>query len=86
MIKTFFESTEESGLGKLRMHKQLEDGKFIKKIILENKVPFRKGIDATYIELKTYSNMTIWTLKTLISMNINASPLCINLKRGDKLV
>jgi len=82
MITTLFEGTEECGLGQLRMHRQLDDGDFLKKIVIETKLPFRHGADApTFIEINAYSNMTIWELKTMIAEHTNTSPLCINLRR-----
>ena len=47
-------------------------------------MPIKRGIDASFIELNTYQNMTIWELKTLIEKNIDASPLCLTLKRSDQ--
>ena len=83
MITTFFEGSEECGLGQLRMHKQLDDGTFIKKIVVETKMPSRRGVDANFIEINTYSNMTIWEFKRIIAQCTNSSPLCINIKRSD---
>ena len=83
MITTFFEGTEEHGIGKLRMHKQLEDGEFLQRIVVETKLPFRRGRDANYIAIDTYANMTVWELKTIIAEHTDSSPLCITIKRGD---
>ena len=83
MITTLFEGTEECGLGQLRMHRQLDDGEFLKKIVAETKLPFRQGVEPPqFIEINAYSNMTIWELKTIIAQHTNTSPLCINLKRS----
>jgi hypothetical protein len=51
--------------------------------MFEIKIPIKRGIDASYIELNTYLNMSLWELKKLIAKNIDASPLCISLKRMD---
>jgi hypothetical protein len=51
--------------------------------MFEIKLPIKRGIDASYIEINTYLNMSIWELKTLIAKNIDASPLCITIKRND---
>jgi hypothetical protein len=67
MMSTFFEGTEENGIAKLRMHRQLDYGEFFKKIVVETKMPFRKGKDANFIEIATYANMTVWELKTIIA-------------------
>lgn len=83
MIATFFEGNEEHGIGKLRMHKQLEDGEFLQRIVVETKLPFRRGKDANYMAIDTYANMTVWELKTIIAEHTNSSPLCITIKRGD---
>ena len=83
MMSTFFEGTEESGIGKLRMHRQLEYGEFLQKIVVETKMPFRRGKDANFIEISTYANMTVWELKSIIAKHTNSSPLCITLKRTD---
>lgn len=83
MMSTFFEGTEESGIGKLRMHRQLEYGEFLQKIVVETKMPFRRGKDANFIEISTYANMTVWELKSIIAKHTNSSPLCITLKRSD---
>jgi len=83
MVTTFFEGSEECGLGQLRMHKQLDDGEFLKKIVIETKMPFRRGVDAHFIEINAYSNMTVWELKTIVARCTNSSPLCINIKRSD---
>jgi hypothetical protein len=49
------------------MHRQLDDGSFLQKIVVETKMPFRRGADAQFMEFNVYSNMTIWDLKTLIA-------------------
>ena len=83
MITTFFEGSEGCGLGQLRMHKQLEDGEFLNKIVVETKMPGRRGPDAQFIEINAYSNMTLWELKTIVAESTNSSPLCINIGRSD---
>ena len=51
--------------------------------MFEIKMPIKKGIDASYVELNTYLNMSVWELKQLIAKNIDASPLTITFKRID---
>jgi hypothetical protein len=53
MIITFFEVTEEMGIGEMTLHRQLEEGKHIKKIVFETKVPFKKGVQPNYIQVNT---------------------------------
>lgn len=83
MVTTFFEGTEENGLGKLRVHRQLEDGEFLRKIVVDNKLPCRRGKDANYLSINTYANMTVWELKSIIAEYTNSSPLCVAIKRSD---
>jgi hypothetical protein len=83
MITSFFESTEENGIGRLRMHKQLQEGEFLEKIMVETKVPIRRGEDANFIELNLYSNISMWNVKNIVARFTNQSPLCIEIKRGD---
>ena len=44
MIVTFFEQAEENGIGKMKLHRQLEDGKYVKKLVFETKLPFKRGV------------------------------------------
>lgn len=83
MIVTFFEQAEENGIGKMKLHRQLEDGKYVKKLVFETKLPFKRGVQPNYIEIRTYSSMSIWELKTLIAKYTDQSPLNISIKRAD---
>jgi hypothetical protein len=40
MMITFFEVAEETGIGKMKLHRQLEDGKYVNKMVFETKLPF----------------------------------------------
>jgi len=51
----------------MRVHKQLEESSFLKKILVESKLPIRKGIDPNFLEISTSSNITVWELKQLIA-------------------
>lgn len=83
MMATFFEGSENQGIGKMRIHRQLEEAEFIRKIVVESKLPVRKGIDANFLEINTYANMTVWDFKVLVASYTNSSPLCISMKRAD---
>ena len=80
----FFECAETNGLAQFRSHRQLEDAPFIEKLTFENKMQLRKCIDANYIQLSTFGNMSIWELKVLIAQHTNQSPINIQLKRSDQ--
>jgi hypothetical protein len=83
MMTTFFEGSELHGIGKMRVHRQLEDSEYLKTITVESKLPMKRGVDAAFLEISTYSNMTLWELKRLVAKFTGASPLCLTLKRGD---
>jgi hypothetical protein len=51
--------------------------------VIETKVPFKRGVHPNYIQVNTYSNMSIWSLKQLIAKYTDQSPLNITLKRAD---
>jgi hypothetical protein len=83
MIGTFFEGTELQGLGQLRVHRQIEEAPFLTKLVVESKLAIRRGIDANFLEISTYANMTLWDFKLLVAQYTRTSPLCITLKRAD---
>ena len=83
MMTTFFETSEHNGLGQMRLHRQLEETEFLKKIVVESKIPIKKGVDANYLEINTPANMTVWELRQIAARFVNISPLCIQLKRVD---
>lgn len=66
-MKKFFESTEAKGLAKFRSHRQLEDTQFLERLTFENNMPIRKYLDAHYVQLNTFSNLSVWELKVLIA-------------------
>jgi len=83
MMTTFFEGSEQRGIGQMRLHRQLEEGAFLQKIVVESKLPIRKGVDANFLEINTSASMTVWELKQLVARFTHTSPLCFTLKRGD---
>jgi hypothetical protein len=84
MLSSFFEVTEEQGLGDLKMHKQIEDGDFIRELVFELKgLPIKKFKDPYFLALDLNANTTMWELKKLIALHSNSSPLNIQLKRDD---
>ena len=83
MIVTFFEVTEEMGIGNMHVHRQLQEGKFVNKMVFETKIPFKRGVQPNFIQVNTYSNMSVWALKQLIAKHTDQSPLNITIKRAD---
>jgi len=83
MIVTFFEVTEEMGIGNMTVHRQLQEGKFVNKMVFETKIPFKRGVQPNFIQVNTYSNMSVWALKQLIAKHTDQSPLNITIKRAD---
>jgi hypothetical protein len=78
MMSTFFETSEHNGLGNMRLHRQLEESEFLKKIVLESKLQIKqRGVDANFIVVNTPASMTAWELKQLAARFSNFSPLCI---------
>jgi hypothetical protein len=51
--------------------------------VVESKLPTWKGKDARFVELSTYSNMTVWDFKLLVAKHTGSSPLSIILRRAD---
>lgn len=84
MIQTFFEASEEHGLGALELHRQIDKGEFLRSIVVETRLSFQKGAAPSFMVLETYSNLTVWGLKTLIAKQTNQSPLNIHIKRADQ--
>lgn len=76
MMKSFFEDSEKNGTGGLRPHHAIEKGEFIQRIIVQNNITNLKNCPK-YIEISTYSNMTLWELKKIISAKTKTSPLKI---------
>jgi hypothetical protein len=66
MLQSFFEDTEQNGSGLIRPFVSIENNNFIKKILISNKMAYDKGKDATFLELSTYTSMTIFDLKNII--------------------
>ena len=83
MMTTFFESTENNGLANIRLHRQMDEGEFLEKIVVESKLARQKGVDPAFLEISVYSSMTLWELKYIIAQYLNQSPLNITLKRMD---
>ena len=83
MMATYFETSELLGIGMMRVHRQLEDAEFLKTIVVESKLPIKRGVDAAFLEISTYANMTLWELKRIVAKFTGASPLCLSLKRAD---
>ena len=53
-IASFFEGTEQFGVGNLKVQRQLDYYNYVNKVIFEIKLPIKRGIDASFIELNTY--------------------------------
>lgn len=83
-MKKFFECAETNGLALFRSHRQLETTTIIERLTFENKMQLRKCIDANYIQLSTFGNLSVWELKVLIAQHTNQSPINIQLKRSDQ--
>ena len=52
-------------------------------MVFETKIPFKRGVQPNYIQVNTYSNMSVWALKQLIAKHTDQSPLNITIKRAD---
>lgn len=53
-------------------------------MVVETRLSFKKGEVPNFMVFETYSNMTVWDLKTLIAKHLNQSPLNIQIKRADQ--
>lgn len=63
------------------MHKQIDEGFFIRDLLFDTNLKLRKGIDSKFIKIDAHSNLSIWMLKQIIAKHTNKSPLCIDIKR-----
>jgi hypothetical protein len=82
MLKSFFEDSEKNGTGGLKPHLALDKGEFISRIVVTNNITSMRGCPK-YIEINTYSNMTLWELKKIIGIRTKTSPLKIQINRSD---
>ena len=83
MIMSFFEFCESNGAGKMRPHRAIMAAPYTEDQCFDIRIPIRREIDASKFHINFYTNMTVWELKCILSQHIDASPLCITLKRSD---
>ena len=83
MIKNFLIDSEKNGVGSMRPHIANERGEYLESVVLQNQVTFSKNVPK-YVEINTYSNMTVWELKKIASSKFQVSPRRIELKRSDQ--
>ena len=60
----------------MKIHHVLDKGVFVEKILIQNNITNQKNTPR-YIEINTYSNMTVWELKKIIATKLQQSPLRI---------
>lgn len=82
MIKSFLSDSERNGTGCLRSHATLDRGEFLEKILLQNQIT-TVASTPKYIEVNTYSHMTLWELIKIAAAKLNQSPRRIELRRSD---
>lgn len=82
MLKTFFEESEKNGTGCLKPHLALDKGEFIQRLVITNNITSMKGCPK-YIEVNSYSNMTLWELKKIVGIRTKTTPLKIQINRSD---
>ena len=82
MMRSFFEDSERNGTGCLRNHLAIEKGEYVNRLIIMNCITHQKN-SPKYIEVNTYSNMTLWELKKIVAQKTKTSPLKIQLNRSD---
>lgn len=83
MLTNFFNSQEQNGIATMKPHSNLLEFESISKLNFDIRLPIRREIDASQIELTCNTNNTVWSIKRLVSQHIDASPLCITFKRYD---
>lgn len=74
MIQTFFEASEEAGIGQLKLHRQIDRGEFLKNIVVETRLSFKRGSLPSFLVLNMHSHTTVWALKCLIAEHLDLSP------------
>lgn len=66
MLRGFLASSEKNGTAGVRSLRSLDRGERIEKILLENSCNFARDA-AKYVEVKAFSNLTVWDLKKIAS-------------------
>jgi len=74
MIQTFFEASEEAGIGQLKLHRQIDRGELLKNIVVETRLSFKKGSLPSFLVLNLHAHTTVWALKCLIAEHLDLSP------------
>lgn len=82
LLKSFLGDCERNGIGQLRIHDALNRGDLIENVVIQNQITTAKHMPK-FIELRVYSNMSLWELKVLAAKQFNVSPLRFELRRAD---
>jgi hypothetical protein len=82
LLRGFLASSEKNGTAGVRSLRSLDKGEIVEHILLENSCNFAADA-AKYVEVKAFSNLTIWDLKKIAAQNFNVNPRKIELKRAD---
>ena len=67
----------------MRPHRQILVNNFVERLTFDIRIPIRREIDASSVQLHCYTNMTVWEMKAIVSAHIDATPLALTFKRSD---